>query len=166
MNYNVYTDGACSGNPGVGGWAFIIIPDNHLISRVYGHNLETTNNRMELYAIIKALKYINSMVDKYARKRYTINVYSDSTYCINPIVEGWIARWKKNNWITSSNTPVKNQDLWEELDSLIEQSKFDINFYKVKGHSGNRYNEEVDKLAKKAVKVAKSGVNQYVREAD
>ena len=133
----VYTDGACSGNPGKGGWAALIISqqDEEIIS---GSEKETTNNRMELMAVIKSLLKIKSN---------KINIFTDSKYVKNGI-EDWIHKWKQNGWMTANKQPVKNKDLWVELDKLRENKI--INWKWVKGHSTNRYNNLVDEAARKA----------------
>jgi len=133
----VYTDGACSGNPGKGGWAALIISqhDEEIIS---GSEKETTNNRMELMAVIKSLLKIKSN---------KVNIFTDSRYVKNGI-EDWIHKWKQNGWMTANKQPVKNKDLWVELDKLRENKI--INWQWVKGHSTNRYNNLVDEAARKA----------------
>ena len=134
----IYTDGACSGNPGSGGWAAIIFnKTNGQKSKKIGGEIETTNNRMELIAIIRALESIP--------KESSLQIFTDSKYVINGI-ESWIVKWKTNNWIGSNKKNVKNKDLWTRLDVLTNQ--FQIKWNWVKGHSGNKYNEEVDRLAR------------------
>lgn len=137
--FKVYTDGACIGNPGPGGYAAVILnPESEKLRTVTGSVKDSTNNRMELKAVIEALKIIP--------KNSTIDLYSDSSYVLNGL-SSWVESWKKNGWKTSSKKEVANQDLWQELDNLA--SNFNLNYQKVKGHSGDFYNEEVDKLAKK-----------------
>jgi len=133
----VYTDGACSGNPGKGGWAALIISqqDEQIIS---GSEELTTNNRMELMAVIQSLIKIKSN---------KINIFTDSKYVKNGIEE-WIHKWKKNGWITANKQPVKNKDLWVQLDNLRENKN--IKWQWVKGHSTDRYNNLVDEAARKA----------------
>lgn len=150
MFYDIYTDGACSGNPGKGGYAFVIFCGQKEKLRVYGHKEQTTNNCMELTAIVKAIKHAQSQF--YASpgvNNYTI--YSDSAYCVNSINQGWVKFWKANDWKTKSGDEVKNRELWEELLKLLSDKKFKIKFVKVKGHSGNERNELVDHLAKQGV---------------
>ncbi len=138
FDYIIYTDGACSGNPGSGGWAAIIFNKNSgQKSKKIGGEIETTNNRMELIAIIQALESIP--------KESSLQIFTDSKYVINGI-ELWIKKWKTNNWIGSNKKSVKNKDLWMKLDIL--SSQFQIAWTWVKGHSGNNYNEEVDRLAR------------------
>lgn len=135
----IYTDGACSGNPGIGGWAAIII-DKNGETILSGAEKETTNNRMELTAIINGLKALNTSKN--------VRVYSDSAYSLNAFLEGWIYNWKKNGWKSSTGT-VKNIDLWEEL--LFLTNKHKVSFIKVKGHSDNENNNRCDELARKAI---------------
>ncbi len=138
-NYTIITDGACSGNPGPGGWAAIIIKDK-ISEEIFGGEILTTNNIMELRAVIEGLKKINSPSN--------ILIRSDSTYVIKGISE-WINKWKKNNWITSTKKPVANKDLWIELDSLT--LRHSIKWEWVKGHSGDEKNERADELARKGI---------------
>ena len=137
----IYTDGACSGNPGKGGWAAIIIAGNNekIIS---GSELMTTNNRMELIAVIKALQPLQSQ---------KINIFTDSKY-VKDGIESWIKNWKKNGWITAAKQPVKNKDLWMELDDLVTDKNIDWQW--VKGHSTNKYNNLVDEEARKAINLS------------
>ena len=138
FDYIIYTDGACSGNPGSGGWAAIIFnKKSGQKSKKIGGEIETTNNRMELIAVIEALESIP--------KDSSLQIFTDSKYLINGI-ELWIKQWKKNNWIGSNKKKIKNKDLWTKLDTL--SSQFHITWNWVKGHSGNKYNEEVDRLAR------------------
>ena len=138
LDYIIYTDGACLGNPGPGGWAAIIFDNNNKkISQNVGAEITTTNNRMELVAIIESLKIIPA--------NSNLSVFTDSKYVINGI-EKWIVKWKKNDWIGSNKKKVKNKDLWIKLDQL--SNNFEIKWSWVRGHSGNKYNEEVDKLAR------------------
>ena len=132
----IYTDGACLGNPGPGGWAALII-DNNQERILSGNNEMTTNNRMELLAVIKALESINHHLE--------VTIYTDSKYVINGITS-WIKKWKTNDWKNSSKIPVKNIDLWKILD--ISSQKKKIKWVWVKGHSGNTYNDKVDEIAR------------------
>ncbi len=136
----IYTDGACSGNPGPGGWGAILM-FNDIKKEIYGSKKETTNNIMELTAALEALKLL-----KYPCE---VTLYSDSAYLVNGFINGWIYNWKKNNWITSSKEPVKNKELWEELYKMTQIHK--IQFVKVKGHSDNKYNNRCDELARNAI---------------
>ena len=134
----IYTDGSCLGNPGNGGWAAIIIDDNKKI-RIKGSKKDTTNNQMELLAPIKALKKIP--------KGSSVQIFTDSKYVKSGITE-WIHNWKKNGWKTANKQPVKNKELWNELDNLTE--KFEIKWSWVKGHSTDTLNNEVDLIAREA----------------
>ena len=135
----IYTDGACKGNPGVGGWGAIIMQDEKNIELFGGEN-ETTNNRMELMAVIMALKKTSSNLE--------LTIYTDSTYVQKGISE-WIKNWKVNNWRSSNKKPVKNKDLWVELDEAVGSRK--IYWEWVKGHAGNEGNEKADELANQGV---------------
>ena len=137
---NIWTDGACSGNPGPGGWG-ALIEFNNSTKEISGSEKNTTNNRMEMMAVIKALKYIDT--------KSQINLYTDSKY-VKEGITNWIIGWKKNNWKNSQKKDVKNKDLWVELDSL--SLKHNINWNWVKGHSGNIENDIADKLATEAIK--------------
>ena len=140
MNITIYTDGACSGNPGIGGWgAVILIPQQKTIY-LHGGSHKTTNNKMELTAAIKVLQYFD--------KPQNLELYTDSKYVMNGI-ESWIKNWKKNGWKTSAKKPVKNKELWEALD--IEIVKHQIKWLWVKGHDGNEYNEKADFLARRYI---------------
>ena len=136
INYIIYTDGACIGNPGKGGWAAIIIEPTGE-REIVGYEKSTTNNRMELKAVIEALKEIevNSQ----------ISLFSDSKYVIDGITK-WIKNWKINDWKTTNKKEIKNLDLWMDLDKLT--SKLKISWKWVKGHSTNEYNNRVDRLAR------------------
>jgi ribonuclease HI len=135
----IYTDGACKGNPGVGGWGALILQDDKNIELFGGEN-ETTNNRMELMAVIMALKEMSPSEE--------LTIYTDSTYVQKGISE-WIKNWKLNNWRSSNKKPVKNKDLWMQLDEASYSRK--INWEWVKGHAGNEGNEKADELANKGV---------------
>ena len=136
---NIYTDGACKGNPGPGGWGALILQGDTK-NEIYGGEANTTNNRMEIMAVIRALKTINTENE--------ITVFTDSTYVQKGINE-WIAKWKINGWRTSNKKEVKNKDLWVQLDNLTSQLK--INWIWVKGHSGHPGNDRADYLANKGV---------------
>ena len=136
----IYTDGACSGNPGIGGWGIVIIELKKEPIFLNGGDDNTTNNQMELTAAIQALKYFN--------KREKITLFTDSQYVKNGI-ESWINNWKKNGWKTASKKPVKNKELWVKLDLLI--AKHNVIWKWVKGHAGNLYNEKADLLARKYI---------------
>ncbi len=136
----IYTDGACSGNPGPGGWGAILIYKENK-KEISGGSKETTNNVMELTAVIEALKLL-----KYPCE---VELYSDSAYVVNAFNQGWIYNWIKNNWKTSGKDPVKNKELWQELYELTKIHK--VKFNKVKGHSDNEYNNRCDELARNAI---------------
>ena len=137
----IYTDGACSGNPGAGGWG-AILRYGSVEKELSGGESDTTNNRMELTAVIEALKAL--------KKSCNIVLYTDSRYVMDGVIE-WMPNWKVNGWRTSNKkTPVKNIDLWQSLESLIEKHK--IKWVWVKGHNGHPENERVDKLARDQAK--------------
>lgn len=137
----IYTDGACSGNPGKGGWGAILIY-GETKKEISGNSLDTTNNKMELTAPIQALKLL--------KRPCEVKVYSDSAYLVNAFANGWIYNWKKNGWKTSDKKDVKNKDLWLEIDRLTQIHK--IEWIKVKGHADNVYNNRCDELAVEAIK--------------
>ena len=132
----IYTDGACSGNPGPGGWGAILMYKDAK-KEISGGMKQTTNNIMEITAVVEALKCLKVESD--------VQVYSDSAYVVNSINNKWVYSWKKNNWIKSDKTKAKNIELWEELIRLI--SFHNVKFIKVKGHADNEYNNRCDKLA-------------------
>ncbi|MGZ5051758.1 MAG: ribonuclease HI [Methylobacter sp.] len=131
----IYTDGACRGNPGPGGWGAILSYKGN-VKELYGGEPETTNNRMELMAAIQALEALN--------KPCNVQLNTDSKYVMQGITE-WIANWKKRGWKTASKTPVKNEDLWRRLDTAIQ--RHNIEWAWVKGHSGHKDNDRADELA-------------------
>ncbi len=137
----IYTDGACLGNPGAGGWAAILYFKNNK-KEIVGGNTGTTNNRMELKAVILALKSLP--------QSYKVTIFTDSKYLHDALVKGWLIRWQKNGWQTSSKTAVKNQDLWKELIPLLKKHQITMKW--VKGHNGQPENERCDLLAKKEAK--------------
>ena len=136
----IYTDGACSGNPGPGGWGTILIYKD-VKKEISGEEKETTNNIMELTAVIKGLKML-----KYPCE---VELYSDSAYVVNAFNQGWIYSWSKNNWKTANKKDVKNKEIWQELYELTQIHK--VQFIKVKGHSDNEYNNRCDELARNAI---------------
>ena len=138
MAINVYTDGACSGNPGIGGWGAVILIDENDPINLNGGSINATNNQMELTAATEALKYFN--------ERSIINLHTDSKY-VKEGIESWIVNWKKNGWKTASKKPVKNKELWIRLNNQIERHT--IHWQWVKGHAGHKYNEMADNLARK-----------------
>lgn len=136
----LYTDGACSYNPGPGGWGVVLIYKD-VVKEFSGSEELTTNNKMELKAVIEGLKKLNQPCN--------VTVYTDSAYVHNAFELGWINNWLNNNWRTSNKKPVLNQDLWQELLEAMKQHK--VSWVKVKGHSDNFYNNRCDQLATKAV---------------
>ena len=136
----IYTDGACSGNPGPGGWGAILMYKGNK-KEISGAKKDTTNNVMELTAVIEALKLL-----KYP---CTVKLYSDSAYVVNAFLQNWIINWQRNNWKTADKSDVKNKELWQELLELT--NIHNITFIKVKGHSDNEYNNRCDELARKAI---------------
>lgn len=140
MHYKIYTDGSCLGNPGAGGWAAIIVDENNHREEIFGAEAQTTNNRMELTAAIRALEQISADSDA--------ELFTDSSYLKNAFTNGWLAKWKLNGWKTSAKKPVLNRDLWLFLDDLIANRHVKFNW--VKGHAGNFFNERCDTLARGA----------------
>ena len=132
----IYTDGACSGNPGPGGWG-AILRWNAEERRLQGGEPDTTNNRMELLAAIRGLEAL--------KRPCAVDLYSDSAYLVNGFAKGWIANWQRNGWLTSGKKPVVNQDLWRRLLELAETH--DVSWHKVKGHSDNAFNNACDAMA-------------------
>ena len=141
MKYTIYTDGACSGNPGPGGWGVVMFDEKKKQQNISGKVKDTTNNRMELMAPIMALKKIKSKSD--------VTIFTDSIYVKNGITE-WIKKWKKNGWKNSNKKAVKNKDLWIKLDNLCQKNT--VQWKWVKGHSNNEYNNLADVLATEAIK--------------
>ena len=138
-NIEIFTDGACKGNPGDGGWGAIIRINDHE-ELIWGGEKETTNNRMEMMAAIKALEYL--------KESSALTLTTDSGYVKDGITK-WLQNWKKNDWKTAAKKPVKNKDLWQELD--VQSSRHTISWKWVKGHSGHRENEIADMLANRGV---------------
>ncbi len=133
----IYTDGACSGNPGPGGWGAILMMGENK-KEISGGSANTTNNIMELTAVIEALKML--------KRPCKVNVYSDSAYVVNAFIQKWIYGWMKKGWKTAGNEPVKNKELWQELYELTKIH--DVTFNKVKGHADNEFNNRCDELAR------------------
>lgn len=141
MKVDIYTDGACSGNPGPGGWAAVLIAKK-AEKEIYGYCESTTNNRMELMAAIEGLKAL--------KRPCEVNLHSDSSYLVNAFNKEWLENWKRNGWKNSSKSPVSNADLWKSLDELSKKHK--VRWIKVKGHSDNKYNNRCDELATQQIK--------------
>ena len=135
----IYTDGACSGNPGPGGWGVLMRWNGHE-KELFGGEAETTNNRMEMMAVIKALEAL--------KRRSKVELYTDSKYVMQGITE-WLSGWKAKGWKTASKKPVKNVDLWQEIDAAVQ--KHDVSFHWVKGHAGHPENERADELARRGI---------------
>ncbi len=138
-NVEIFTDGACRGNPGPGGWG-VLLRSNGVEKSLHGGEADTTNNRMELQAAIEGLKALNEACD--------VVLTTDSNY-VRQGISQWISNWKRNGWRTSDKKPVKNVDLWKALDSQVERHTVDWRW--VKGHSGHRENEMADQLANKGI---------------
>lgn len=132
----IWTDGSCLGNPGPGGWAFVATDGENIAERC-GGDADTTNNRMELMAVIRALTA--------AHRHKSVEIHTDSQYVKNGM-QTWMKNWKKNNWRTADKKPVKNQDLWQKLDELSQN--IDIHWVWVRGHNGEEFNERCDELAR------------------
>ena len=139
MKLKIYTDGACSGNPGKGGWAAIILDDSNQ-SSISGSESNTTNNRMELQAVTEGISALN--------KARQVNITTDSKYVLSGATE-WMVNWKRRNWKTAGKKQVLNKDLWVKLDDLIQ--KHDVDWVWVKGHSGHVENEIADELANQGI---------------
>jgi ribonuclease HI len=132
----IYTDGACSGNPGPGGWASILMAGG-VCKELSGGERDTTNNRMELMAVIEGLKAL--------KRPCKVDIYSDSAYVVNAFSQDWIGKWVRNGWKNSAKAEVANSDLWKELIELT--ARHDVTFHKVKGHADNKFNNRCDELA-------------------
>ena len=139
-NVVLYTDGACSGNPGPGGWGVVLIYQAHT-KELSGYEAQTTNNRMELCAAINGLRALNQDCE--------VDLYTDSAYVCNAFLKHWIDQWQINGWKTANKRDVENQDLWKELLSLTQKHR--VTFHKVKGHADNEHNNRCDALARKAI---------------
>ena len=136
----IYTDGACSGNPGPGGWGAILMYKSAK-KEISGGMKNTTNNIMEITAVIEALKCLKVESD--------VQVYSDSAYTVNAFKQGWIYNWMKNGWKTANKEPVKHKELWQELYDLTKKHK--VEFIKVKGHADNEFNNRCDEMARNEI---------------
>jgi ribonuclease HI len=155
-NIKIYTDGSSLGNPGPGGWGVVIIENYELritnekkeaiIKELGGFEKNTTNNRMELMAVIESVKYIQNFWKSDFQNIEEVTIYADSNYVLSGITS-WIFNWEKNGWRTANKKEVLNQDLWKELISLVRECGIKINWEKVKGHSGHIYNDKADEIA-------------------
>lgn len=158
MIIRIFTDGACSDNPGPGGWGAVINIAESCLT-ISGGEDNTTNNRMELKAIIEVMKEVL----KKSSRKHNHEVFSDSAYVVNSINSGWVNKWQTNNWKTTKGGDVKNKDLWEEFLKLRQELRyrnFKFEIFKIKGHSGNAFNELADKLAKgEALKIKEGTKN-------
>lgn len=145
----IFTDGACSGNPGPGGWGAVFAYSKNIV-KISGNEKNTTNNRMELLSVVKSLeKVFNDLEDV-----KVVEINSDSAYVVNAICQNWLKLWKNNNWKTSKGDDIKNCDLWERLIEILDYLEWvgiRVEFNKVKGHSGNPLNELADEIAKKEI---------------
>ena len=140
----IYTDGACAGNPGPGGWGALVIADD-AVRELSGFEAQTTNNRMELKAAVEALRVLDDGTE--------VDLHTDSQYLRTGMAE-WLARWKRNGWRTADKRPVKNVDLWQELDALAQRHA--VRWHWVRGHAGHPENERCDALANDAIRRARS----------
>lgn len=150
VKIRVYTDGACSGNPGPGGWGALILVKGGGMKEKFvlrGGEKDTTNNQMELFAVIEAMDFVynNLIKNKYERKDYNLSIHSDSSYVVNTINQNWLGKWMTNGWKSSKGTAIVNRGLWEELAKIA--NKVEATMIKVKGHSGHKFNDYVDKVA-------------------
>ena len=153
MVIKIYTDGACSGNPGPGGWGSIICLPTE-IKKISGSEQETTNNRMELSAVVNGMSEISNMIFQESQNIEKLEIISDSAYVVNSITKGWLEVWKKNGYKNSKCEDVKNLDLWLKMDEMLQEAEFiglQVVFTKIKGHNGDYFNEMVDKLAKSEI---------------
>lgn len=138
----IYTDGACSGNPGPGGWAAVLLYQER-VKEVWGAEEQTTNQRMELTAVLEGLKALKV-------RNWQVKIYTDSAYIVNAFDRGWLKTWAQNGWITSGKKPVANQDLWQEIKRQTGNNRVQV--IKVPGHKGVKWNERCDELARQAIK--------------
>ena len=146
MRIRIYTDGACSGNPGPGGWAMVVNTEDQC-KHYSGYDISTTNNRMELMAVVQCLRRIL----EHGSNNNVYEIYSDSAYVVNSINNKWLDRWNAGGWKTQKGEDIKNRDLWEQANRYLTEATNAgqrVRFIKIKGHAGNTFNELVDKLAK------------------
>lgn len=155
----IYTDGACKRNPGPGGWAAVICKEKGK-TIISGHETHTTNNRMELLAVLKGIKKAITL----GYDKAIIN--SDSAYVVNAINKGWINKWHNDNWVTKSKEDVKNKDLWIKMYRLLNSDVIEVTFNKVKGHDGNYFNELADSYATRHAEEVKQRLQEGVPNED
>lgn len=149
MNYSIYTDGACSGNPGPGGWAAVVIDDTNCpIYEITGNETDTTNNRMELQGFLAALTWCCAKTDQ----NDAVTIYTDSAYIFNCFHDKWYIKWQSNGWVNASKQPIANKELWQSILQQYNLVKNEVTICKVTGHSGNEWNEYADELAVRARK--------------
>ncbi len=146
----IYTDGACSGNPGPGGYGIVLMYNEHKKEVSKGFKL-TTNNRMELMAVVDGLSSL--------KEKCSVKLYSDSKYVVDAINKGWLNNWVIKNWVRGKNNPVSNVDLWKQLIPLLD--KHNIEFIWVKGHANNKYNERCDELARNAITSGNLNIDNF-----
>lgn len=144
MQTEVYTDGSSLGNPGKGGWGVVMVKDGKIFHELGGFEKETTNNRMELMAVIETLKYLSTRQDLVQNAE--VIIHADSAYVLGGVTT-WIFNWEKNGWKKADKKPVLNKDLWMELIALVRASTFKLSWQKVKGHAGVLHNERADEIA-------------------
>ncbi len=156
MEYKIYTDGSCLGNPGAGGYAAIIIDATGKCEEIFGSAPRTTNNRMEMTAAIMALKKITA--------EDFVELFTDSAYLKNAFTQGWLANWKRKGWLSEDKSSVKNKDLWTKLDKLVENRNIKFNW--VKGHAGDSFNERCDKIARDAALTQKNQLSAEDNRSD
>lgn len=158
--FKIYTDGACSGNPGPGGWAAVLVHNDDHFGVISGHDLDTTNNRMELFAVIEALKFvIEKSNNKEIKER--VEIHSDSAYVVNAVKDKWLKKWQVNGWKRADGKEIQNKDLWQILIKLSREiNTKNIKLIKVKGHNGDRWNEEADRQARIKRDKAKKCINE------
>ena len=140
----IYTDGSSLGNPGPGGWGTVVVIDEKIEHELGGHHKDTTNNRMEMQAVIEALKYVISKENP--TEKMEVIIHADSAYVLGGVTT-WVSNWEKNGWVTSNKKPVMNKEIWQELISLVRVFNGNLSWKKVKGHSGHVYNDRADEIA-------------------
>ena len=148
----IYTDGSSLGNPGPGGWGAVVVINEKIEHELGGHHKDTTNNRMEMQAVIEALKYVISKENP--TEKMEVIIHADSAYVLGGVTT-WVANWEKNGWVTSNKKPVMNKEVWQELISLVRVFNGELSWKKVKGHSGHIYNDRADEIATQSAKLQK-----------